>query len=691
MDTPINILINGESLIEYFDQVSIKFSEGSFCNSIDIGIKSKELWDKFDPIQNFGVLKLQVPIGNMNYEFLIEERNTTVNVPGISFTAWGRSAQALFDKPYSKTVNDEEEKIHPWQTGDCTVLQIISYAIGYCCSAYIQSKVSVHWNVENFTVYENTFSASHSSPIDIISTLAGIIGAEFIANADGSITVQEYSVQEGTIVQEYNDLDHIVSLSDDIVYPIGYNSVMVYGYGTSANSTASLTAELIKDALSGWEYGKYRRVRCYYYHSKGLSVAASAIHGVVRSGGSGTESFTEWVLLTWGSGSTTHINLEGETTIKGNENTPLEFVEVTYQCRYHDFMVASFLDKTDNFVLGVLNVPQGIVAFYFTDHTNTTTISFDYIDLVNDEVIQLDWDDDTTSPDASSSKYDYYWNTKIVTNPETIRRNATMSLPYGNSGTTSTSPAKLLLPADGVKFRIWGPFWNHVEKCFDSVYNICTPIGIKLEGNTRTFDVVDEELCFSNGSANLSRPYYSDGSVVWETPETRKLLFTSGTTVVKIAGYNSLDFSKPFSIGRVCYKSNYIVGNASVPKGYAATNYYVYLQKKQRVGSDGKLIDPEFLSISKTVSNPIVGTKDIAILVKDFATDVVIPNAHIVIDGNWGGMTDENGLLTLKSVTVGDHKIVITATGYLNSDEDELANDTFTITNETTTTSGILQ
>jgi hypothetical protein len=193
--TPINIKIDGESLLKHFSQASVKFAEGMFCNSIDLSIISDELWTKFDPIVNFGLLRLQVLLGTMNYEFLIEERNTTVSIPGISFTSWGRSSQALLDKPYANPLlTDLEEKIHPWQKRDVHVTEIITYAINYCCSDYVKSKVTIHWNVDDFIVYKDTFSTSNSSPIDIISQLAGIIGAELVANADGSLTIQEYSV-----------------------------------------------------------------------------------------------------------------------------------------------------------------------------------------------------------------------------------------------------------------------------------------------------------------------------------------------------------------------------------------------------------------------------------------------------------------------------------------------------------------
>jgi hypothetical protein len=155
-------------------------------------------------------------------------------------------------------------------------------------------------------------------------------------------------------------------------------------------------------------------------------------------------------------------------------------------------------------------------------------------------------------------------------------------------------------------------------------------------------------------------------------------------TSVKMSNYNP---SQPFAIGKVSYNSNYTLGYDDIPKSYTASEFYIHLEKEPIIGTDGVAQDPEYLSITQSVENediePTVtadSRRDIAIEVKDFATEVVIVGASIFIDGSLVGVTNEQGIMNAIGVSVGDHAIRITAPGYLDSDEDELANDTFTVT-----------
>jgi len=621
--TPINILIDGESLIEYFDHVSIKFSEGAFCNSIDINIADQNLWEKFDPIKYFGLLKLQVIIGEKNYEFLIEERNSTVNQPGVVFSSWGRTAQALLDAPYSKLINDEEEKVHPWQLDNTTPQEIITHVMNYCCSDYIRSKVWVNWNVENFTIYKDSFSVSHETPISIISKLVGIIGAEFVANADGSLTVQEYSVSEGIAIQEYNDLDHIVSLSDDIVYPIGYNSVLVNGYGTSPNTdekSKTLTAVLREDSLKGWEYGKRRIVRCYYYTPEKLSINTDCLNGISSYISNGVEQITEEVFLEWGKGSTTYTSITGNTEVTGDENIVIAIREVSYPVYYFDFSVISLIMSED---------VEGIAAFFFSDHSNMQTISFDYYDT-------------NTNTDTDTDTKDYGLLLEL--------------------NETEEDKNNFIL-----KFKILGypQGFSQIKRIFTSVYT--SP---SLGGSGT--DSMEEVVTFTNGSGSVSKPISRGFNYRWLTPGKCGILYTAGNTDLKL---NYTSDSYPIVMVKISYLSEFKTGIANIPESFSGIPFSVYLQKK----------NGEILSVSKTVSlNDITTnkTKDVTLTIKDFATEIVIPYAAISIDDVYRGSTNENGILTIQNLAVGNHTIRIVASGYLDSDEDELANDTFTVSED---------
>jgi hypothetical protein len=157
-------------------------------------------------------------------------------------------------------------------------------------------------------------------------------------------------------------------------------------------------------------------------------------------------------------------------------------------------------------------------------------------------------------------------------------------------------------------------------------------------------------------------------------------LFDLGQTSVKMSNFLS---EYPTSIGIVKYKTNYASGTATIPNSFVLENYLVYCE----------LNNNQTLSISKTISNTDIGgdgdgdgdgdipvlRTNVAIHVKDFATDVNISGAFITIDNSPKGSTNEDGVYVIPSIYSGDHTIKITASGYLDSDEDELANDTFTV------------
>jgi hypothetical protein len=70
---------------------------------------------------------------------------------------------------------------------------------------------------------------------------------------------------------------------------------------------------------------------------------------------------------------------------------------------------------------------------------------------------------------------------------------------------------------------------------------------------------------------------------------------------------------------------------------------------------------------------------DITINITDYVSGVNLDGASVWIDGSYEGQTDTNGLLNVANVPVGDHTIKITKPGFQDSDQDNLANDTFTV------------
>lgn len=83
-----------------------------------------------------------------------------------------------------------------------------------------------------------------------------------------------------------------------------------------------------------------------------------------------------------------------------------------------------------------------------------------------------------------------------------------------------------------------------------------------------------------------------------------------------------------------------------------------------------------------------VTTRPVIITVKDYCSDEVVAGASIEVSATGypttNFITDADGQADLRYLTVGTtYNLKITATGYRDSDEDSLSNDSFTVTAET--------
>jgi len=88
----------------------------------------------------------------------------------------------------------------------------------------------------------------------------------------------------------------------------------------------------------------------------------------------------------------------------------------------------------------------------------------------------------------------------------------------------------------------------------------------------------------------------------------------------------------------------------------------------------------ELLSVSTTVEDVSKSEyRSVVINVKDYTTEVNILDAEVYIDDIFQGKTGSDGILQLHNIQVGDHNLRLVKEGYLNSEEDDLSNSTFTV------------
>jgi|GEM_PF-4170808 len=618
MPTPINIIIDNRSVIDDVIQCDIDQAEGQYCSSVSLSLKSKSFWALCDPTTNFGALRIKVVIGVTTYQFLVEERDTTPSRAGVAFTVWGRSKQALLSKPYSKTINDTDDTSHPWQTGNTTASAIVAYVV----SNYCPYSVTVNWNAGDFAVYADSFSVSGQSPVDVISSLAGVIGAELVAAADGSLSAEAYSVDEGASVQSYNDLDDIVQLSESIDYPSGYNAVTVYGYGSSGTN-ATIAAERYLTAAekadgdfdSNIYPGRDHTVRVYYYHSQGDIPTFSFPEGSCQGVGSGTESITEDVTLIFGKGNTSKTNTNGETAVTGDTSIPITTVSVTYSVNYQDYSIRGGAVETYN------------VLFYFADKSAYAIYSFSVV-----------------------------------------------AAPGGGGGGGGEEPAycaSVMLEEVGQSGRTFH-FRAYAGGASLGRFGSSDGTMPDLDGSEDAEELT-ESITLSNGSGSISKPFANLVELVSSGSGAGGLRFTSGSKAVTNAQWEDI----PRAQITITYTTIFTPFRITVGSAYKEPTFSVWLTAG---GCDSATVLDFSLDFNSGGGGGTLPTKrDITINITDYVSDVDLDEASVSIDGSYKGTTDASGLLNVSNVAVGDHTIKITKSGYQDSDQDDLANDTFTV------------
>ena len=368
MTTPINVIIGTESIIDDMTSCNLKYDTGAYCWSVDISISGKRIWDLCSPNRpDADELRVKVVIGDTTYSFMCEERTVSKNdMDGFEFSIWGRSKQAYLSVPFSSTITDTDDTGYLWQTTTMSAIDMVAYVADTFCSY----GVTVTWDAEDYIINIGTLSVSGQSPLDIISALADVIGAELTGNIDGSLTINAFSAEAGTIVESYDEYDNIVSMGENSAITDGYNAVTVYGYDSevSGSVSTSISVNKIEDESDEADNTIYVNhsftVRVYWYHDSGVEIETYYPDGYVNYINSGIETITEDVQLVWGSGSTSLPNTNGETGVTGDEDIPLAIVTKAYDVNYRDYS------------LRANSIDEQHCMFYFVDESDSSIYSF---------------------------------------------------------------------------------------------------------------------------------------------------------------------------------------------------------------------------------------------------------------------------------------------------------------------------
>lgn len=129
-----------------------------------------------------------------------------------------------------------------------------------------------------------------------------------------------------------------------------------------------------------------------------------------------------------------------------------------------------------------------------------------------------------------------------------------------------------------------------------------------------------------------------------------------------------------FGYYKVTYTYNvYYYDLKSIPSDYPETNVCIYFV------NDDNIVANQIITLlseeDEDEDNP-----SCSIVVKDFTTETVVPGTIVQVDGKTVGVTDDNGYCYIGKLARGRHELkLIPPSPYLQSDQDGLANDWFTI------------
>jgi len=636
MTTAMRIFIQDTEITDDIENFSIDFpGNGAYCNLFAATAKGLESWYLCDPDVDRLQTRVKIIINSDVYLFFLEERSEVLGYADFTFKISGRSASAALGEGFATLITDTNisekscshgcvekcynqadceaiggtwdgtneictdpggvipcEGFHVWQNVKTKPSEIIDFLQQ---SDYVPVFVDIEWLVFDFTIFAGTYSAEQKYPAQIISELAGVIGAELYARPDGSLSVESYAVS-GSPVADFNDETEIVAQDCETIRSPGIDNVLILGAITPAADEEEAAVKqpyigIIPPEKTQFAPNEEIKLKIPYWHptsniienfqSDPGKITVGVITGFI-------DSTTEPVRLSWGRGNTQFPDTDGNT----------EVFDHIHANQYLAIIQHSYTHKFANATISASQTGEYLVAFYFPDKSGAVEFAFTVVD-----------------PDQA----------------------------YGDSTFLKT------------------------EEMTESPYEINELANVRLyffhpdSGTTPDYSAIDPEVTVSAGSP---------GTV--ETTETVTLTWGRGNTSMPDTDGNTEVFfpaheNEPLAYEDVTYVTNCIDYEISAnAEGVFPISFY-FPDKSGAVTWEIEVV------ITPT-------HRDITIVSENYYSGVAVDGDQVWIDGVYVGTTDANGTLDVPNVSIGDHTIKFVKTGYKNSDEDSLENDTFTVT-----------
>jgi len=230
-----DIFLDGQSIKDSVENISITLSENYFTNSFDAEISDLSLWSLLEP-DGSETLRIHIKIGIDDYYFLLEKREFSASFGKRVIKIWGRSKTAILSEPYSTKLTD----------------QYLSSGVASDVIANLASGFTLEYNIFDYFIPENTFEIAGKTKIQVIDAIAKAGGGIVRCGKQGELIIRyKYPYNPDEIESETTDYDfdyydNIISLSESEIQESGYNAVLVET-DTSTKQESNVSGTIVLD------------------------------------------------------------------------------------------------------------------------------------------------------------------------------------------------------------------------------------------------------------------------------------------------------------------------------------------------------------------------------------------------------------------------------------------------------------
>jgi len=609
---------------------NINIAQDAFCFECSVSFIGLDYYNYCNPLVDYDELRVKVVIDSEEYLFLIEERDLTHKPCGLTFDIWGRSAHAYLGEKFSKSISDTSG-FQP----------VCGHGFEDLCNEFSCAKAGGTWDATTETcLFDSGDPIQTPHPwmnadclvSDIVDSFSDYCSYPFIIDWN----VEDFMVHKGTLVVENK---FPIQILKELAKTIGADVI--------CKPDGSLSVEEFSTDLDTADFDLNDEDHIIELSSR---IEATKGHNAI---------------IIYG-----YKDIEDGEEVTPKAYLNLSAAETPYLIDTdYDFKLYFFNSKVDaeiNDYIDGLTVTRGTPGTETITETVTLKWGKGNTSFANADGETLVAGDDSIFLTETEVTY------SVNVLPLTVSASAAGKFPlfyYYDEGTEAGAEVEFLetignaQPAflTGAKTSDGG---IETGEAFSLRLYYFHPTALSTLILTDTYDGDDVNSTYiTSGQETITEEInlkYGSGN--------RSLPDLDGIKSV----YDASQADNPLSKKTVTYSTRYKDYDLFTDTAGQHTLLFYFEDKSASYMFNFSAVDPTI------PPEPEYTTPTIRI--KNYITKAVVSGATIYIDGENKGVTDSEGELTLPAMEIGTtHDIKIIRSGYKDSDQDRLENDTFTV------------